>query len=122
MAHRERQRLWGGLDAKRPISILCGKGDPVTSICEGVLGALALVHLRLRKARRARIAAHDRHALRIAHHIVDVGKAVRRQSLDRVDYAFGAALAVQAYDLRGWRQARGLIGGKGMKWMFGVYQ
>src|SRR6185436_17739764 len=54
---------------------------------------LALVYLRLRKPCRARIAAHDRHALLIAHHVVDVGKAVRRECLDGVDDAFGAALA-----------------------------
>ena len=43
-------------------------------------------------------------------HRVDVGEAVGRERLDGVDDAFRAALAVHAHDLRGRRQALGLVG------------
>src|SRR3954449_3872602 len=62
------------------------------------------VNLALREARDAGVAAHDRLALLERQHVVDVGEAVRRALLDRVDDALGSAAAVHLHDLRGRRR------------------
>ena len=62
------------------------------------------------EARLLRVAAHDRLALGVGQHRLDVVEAVRRQRLDGVDDAFRAALAVGAHDLGRLRQALGLVG------------
>src|SRR6266850_487499 len=64
---------------------------------------------RWRKAGLGGIAAHDRLALGVAQHLLDVSESIRRQLLDRVDHALGAAAAVRAHDLRRHRQALLLI-------------
>src|SRR5947209_2241160 len=55
------------------------------------------VDLARRKARDASIAAHDRLALFERQHVFDVGKAVRRALLDRVDDALRSAAAVHLH-------------------------
>src|SRR4051794_27314365 len=62
---------------------------------------LRRVDLALRKSRDTGVAAHDRLALLERQHVVDVGEAVRRALLDRVDDALRPAAAIHLHDLRG---------------------
>src|ERR1051326_3768021 len=81
-----------------------------------------LVDLLAREPRRRGIAAHDRLALFERHHVVDVGKAVRRTLLDRVDHALRTAPAVEPHDFGGRRQALLLVRPQRLHGMLGALE
>src|SRR5690349_1137422 len=73
-----------------------------------------------RKPGLAGIATHDRLALRIAQHVLDIVKTIGRELLDRVDDAFRSAAPVRADDLRRHRQPFLIVGHQRLARMLGA--
>ena len=107
------ERSDGGVGERSRCALRAAPGSPTPIPSPFRGGALGRLHLLLGEARHLRVAAHDRLALGVGQHVVDVGEAVRRAApRPRRSRPRGRPCGSMRTISRGLRQPLRLVGGE----------